>query len=526
MSYTFRRANPMGLLRVEQEVIRAFREALGDAVTFGIYNHALKQYFRVDPKEIDAMLDLRAWRVPLLDRALTSPSRLRRHARRLRLMGELRRSVRLYPGSDAASVWRRDEIIAQALSRVSLEEYSSLRSWIQPLATRFANRFGPWVQRADHVNHLLHHGELDALSPSRHSPSNAIDPAQVSCYISVGGFWSDDRYEYAWRGRRDHGWTVHYLIYDLIPVLWRHMTEPHTKEAFPLALHWMLWGVDQVWTISDTTRQDLLAHVADHGYPPLADRWVTPVLLGADSAAQPADEETTGTILNRLDLEQDGFVLMVGTLEPRKNHDFAYRLWREMHRRFPGEVLPLVFVGQPGWNMNHFFDMLAEDTGLPHDAIRIFKVVDDTELGVLYDNCRFTLYPSHYEGWGLPVVESLNHNRPCLTSDAPSIVEAAQGAADTLPLMDGEAWIARAMTLMHDDTAHAEAVDRARAFTGYRWAEFRHNLIADFEAFRRREATPAGEDSGCTRPEPAPSGKIWAKTFRPGTAPQTESSMS
>ena len=50
-----------------------------------------------------------------------------------------------------------------------------------------------------------------------------------------------------------------------------------------------------------------------------------------------------------------------------------------MHRRFPGEVLPLVFVGQPGWNMNHFFDMLAEDTGLPHDAIRIFKVVDDTE---------------------------------------------------------------------------------------------------------------------------------------------------
>ena len=179
MSYTFRRANPMGLLRVEQEVIRAFREALGDAVTFGIYNHALKQYFRVDPKEIDAMLDLRAWRVPLLDRALTSPSRLRRHARRLRLMGELRRSVRLYPGSDAASVWRRDEIIAQALSRVSLEEYSSLRSWIQPLATRFANRFGPWVQRADQ--------RQSPAAPRGTGCTLAKPPFPVQCHRSGSG---------------------------------------------------------------------------------------------------------------------------------------------------------------------------------------------------------------------------------------------------------------------------------------------------------------------------------------------------
>lgn len=480
-SYTFRHWRAMGLLRVEQEVIRAFRDHSGAEVTFGIYNEVLKRYFRVPPEEIDTLLAEGAWQVPGRARALTAPRRWRRHARRLRLTRELRAAQRRHAGSDPGTEWRRNEALAKALAKVSLEEYSSLRRWL-----RLFGRMSPLMARADMVNHQLHHGQLDAQAPARFDPANAIDPAGVTHYLSVGGFWSDDRYEYAWHARRDHGWCVHYLIYDLIPVLWRHLTEPTTKETFPLALHWMLWGVDQVWTISDTTKQDLLAHVDRHGYPPLDDRWVTPVLLGADSAAGGAGDEDIRATLARHDLEPDGFVLMVGTLEPRKNHEFAYRLWRELHQRHPGQVLPLVFAGQPGWRMEGFTEMLAEDIGLPHQAIRVLSHVDDATLGVLYDQCRFTLYPSHYEGWGLPVVEALNHGKPCLCSDAPSIVEAAQGAADCLPLMDGEAWIARAMALMTDGAALAEAGARARAFGGYRWEEFRSALLADFEAFRQR----------------------------------------
>lgn len=481
-SYTFRHWKAMGLLRVEQEVIRAFRAQYGEAVTFGIYNPVLEGYYRVPPEEIDAILAERRWVVPTRDRVAMSPSRLRRHMRRFRLARDIRQAVRRFPGADPITELHRDAALAQALSRVSLEEYSSLRRWLG-MAQRIAPKLAPVLSRTDLVNHQLHHGQLDAQAPDRFAPENAIDPAQVTQYLSVGGFWSDSRYEYAYHARKTHGWTMHYLIYDLIPVLWRHLTEPTTKETFPLALHWMLWGVDQVWTISDTTRQDLLAHVADYGYPPLEDRWVTPVLLGADSTA-PADADITRATLARHDLDAGGYVLMVGTLEPRKNHDFAYRLWRELHQRHPDKVLPLIFVGQPGWSMGPFVEMLAEDVGLPHEAIRILTDVDDEALGVLYDNCRFTLYPSHYEGWGLPVVESLNHGKPCLCSDAPSIVEAAQGAADCLPLLDGEAWAARALALMGDDAAYAEARDRAEAFGGYSWQDFRQNLIADFEAFQ------------------------------------------
>jgi glycosyltransferase involved in cell wall biosynthesis len=485
-SYSFRHWRAMGLLRVEQEVIRAFRETHGDAVTFGIYNPALGGYYRVDPQEIDALLEAGVWRTPSQSRAEMSPVRWRRHLRRLRLARDLRRAVRSHRGSDPTTEIHRDAAIARALARVSLEEYASLRRWLRP-AERLAPALRPWMSRADLVNHQLHHGQMEALATARFAEANVIDPTEVTHYLSVGGFWSDDRYEYAYHARKAHGWQVHYLIYDLIPVLWRHLTEPTTKETFPLGLHWVLWGVDQVWTISDTTRQDLLHHIADNGYPPMNDRWVTPVLLGADSAAAAPSQEVMQATLARHDLEAGGFVLMVGTLEPRKNHDFAYRLWREMHQRSPGEVLPLVFVGQPGWSMGPFVEMLAEDTGLPPGAIRVLTDVDDDALAVLYDTCRFTLYPSHYEGWGLPVVEALNHGKPCLCSDAPSIVEAAQGAADTLPLMDGEAWIARAMALMTDEAALNEACARAEAFAGYRWEDFRAALIADFTVFRTQE---------------------------------------
>jgi glycosyltransferase involved in cell wall biosynthesis len=472
----------MGLLRVEQEVIRALRDAFGDAVTFGVYNSVLDGYYRVSPAEIDALLEAGAWRVPKMERAVMSPVRWRRHMRRFRLARDLRRVVHAHPGKTPQVEMRRDEALARALARVSLEEYSSLRRWLGPVERRVRS-LGPLMSRADLVNHQLHFGQLDALAPQRFAEGNAIDPAEVRHYLSVGGFWSDDRHKYAWHARNTHGWRVHYLIYDLIPVLWRHLTEPTTKETFPLALHWALWGVDQIWTISDTTRQDLLRHIADYGYPPMPDRWVTPVLLGADSAAATPSDEVVAATLARHDLNPGQFVLMVGTLEPRKNHEFAYRLWREMHQRSPGEVLPLVFVGQPGWSMGPFVEMLAEDTGLPPHAIRVLTEVDDDALGVLYETCRFTVYPSHYEGWGLPVVEALNHGKPCLTSDAPSIVEAAQGAADTLPLMDGEAWIRRAMALMQDDAVLTEACARAQAFGGYRWEDFRAALIADFEAF-------------------------------------------
>jgi glycosyltransferase involved in cell wall biosynthesis len=174
---------------------------------------------------------------------------------------------------------------------------------------------------------------------------------------------------------------------------------------------------------------------------------------------------------------------MVGTQEPRKNPDFAYRLWRELHCRHPGQVMPLVWVGQPGWSIAPLLEMIRADTGLPANAIRILPDIDDDELVSLYRACRFSIYPSHYEGWGLPVVEGLGHGKPCLISDAPAVVEAGAGVAEVIGLFEGEAWLERCRTLMTDEAAYRAAAARAQTFRGHSWSGFRDGLCDDFTRF-------------------------------------------
>lgn len=478
-SYSFRHWNAMGLLRVEHEAIRAFRAAYGDRVRFVIYHGDQGCFFPVDPSEIEDLIARGKWQVEAMERAAPARSRLRSILRQLRFVASLPRIRRIGSGSGKAGAQLRERALIDAVARLSLADYSAIRrvlGWTARLWTGLA----PYLQRLDLINHRIHVGDVDAQAAARFHPDRAIDFAQVSQYVSVGGFWSDDRHKAAYRAREVHGCSLHYLICDLVPVFWRHVTEPTTKETFPLALHWVLWGVDQVWTISNTTRDDLLSHVAENGYPEIAPDRVTPVFLGSDIETGGARPDHDAAVLARYDLVAGGFVLMVGTQEPRKNHDFAYRLWRELNRRHPGQVPPLVWVGQPGWSIGPLLDQVAQDHGLPHNAIRILSDVTDPELAALYRACRFTIYPSLYEGWGLPVAESLAHGKPCIASDAPSLIEAGQGVCDHIATLDGEAWIERAMALITDDAAYDAACNRVKDFKGHSWAGFRTSLIADF----------------------------------------------
>lgn len=484
-SYTFRHWNAMGLLRVEHEAIRAFRDACGEGVTFVIYHAEQGCFFPVDDDEIDALIADRKWSVPAVERAGAARNRLRSLARQVRFLAALPRIRGMHRADGAAGGYLRQQALTAQLARLSLADYSALRRVLGWLC-RLWPGLPPYLQRLDLINHRIHVGEVDARAAARFHPDRAVDFARVAHYVSVGGFWSDDRYKAAWQARETHGCALHYLICDLVPVLWRHVTEPTTKETFPLALHWVLWGADQIWTISRTTRDDLLGHIAENGYPQIAPDRVTPVYLGSDIETGPAAPEDEAAILARHDLARDGFVLMVGTQEPRKNHDFAYRLWRELNRRNPGAVPPLVWAGQPGWSIGPLLDQVAGDTGLPHGAIRILSDVSDAELAVLYRACRFTVYPSYYEGWGLPVVESLAYGKPCIASDAPSLIEAGQGACDHIPTIDGESWIVRMMELIGDDGAYHAACQRAAAFRGHSWQGFRAALIADFQRFSER----------------------------------------
>jgi glycosyltransferase involved in cell wall biosynthesis len=150
------------------------------------------------------------------------------------------------------------------------------------------------------------------------------------------------------------------------------------------------------------------------------------------------DSELVGTPPPALTGVSPGaFWLSVGTIEPRKNQ---YKL-AEAYARYRvlgGENLPLVFAGGKGWLMDGFKTSLS-DLGIENDVILTGYITDD-ELIWLYRNCYANLYPSLFEGFGLPVLEGMQFGAATLTSDSTSLPEVAGEAAVMLSPDDTEGW--------------------------------------------------------------------------------------
>lgn len=484
-SFMFRHLNPVGILRVELEVVKTFQalQKAGESVAFGVYNEEKDAFFELSFTDYKALSIDKTWKNTPSKRVGPLPrfaaQRVLRVARFMARLGKTFVQARL---SKRSSGLERRLSLGKALTDISEADYIALRPRIASLVSSL-NISPTYMQRLDEINFEIQTGIFDYQCMSRFSDATRVDPDKVTNLVCAGAFWSDARHKYAFRCKYSHAWRLHYMIYDLIPIQWRHLTEPTTKMTFPLALHWVLWSVDQFWTISETTKQDLLGYIDDNGYPNLAGDHITPTYLGSDIGEGDTESDQATEILARFGLEAQNFVLMVGTLEPRKNHDFAYRVWKELKKRRPDITTPMVWVGQAGWAIDPLLQQVVEDYELPHGAIQRLTNINDKELAVLYRKCRFGILPAHYEGWGLPVVETLAYGRPMIASDAPAIVEASKGKADHIGILDGEAWLQRMETLLGDGPDYDAAVARAQEFDAFKWEDFRTQLSQSFQDF-------------------------------------------
>ncbi|BAE49883.1 glycosyltransferase family 4 protein [Paramagnetospirillum magneticum] len=115
------------------------------------------------------------------------------------------------------------------------------------------------------------------------------------------------------------------------------------------------------------------------------------------------------------------FLLTVGTLEPRKNYRRLVEAYSRVHRQFGGKIPPLVIAGNMGWLMEDFQAFLAS-LGIAEHVI-FLGFVSDVQLQWLYQNAYGVLYPSLWEGFGLPVLEALSQGAAVISSDVSSIPE-------------------------------------------------------------------------------------------------------
>jgi len=151
-------------------------------------------------------------------------------------------------------------------------------------------------------------------------------------------------------------------------------------------------------------------------------------------------------LLRRLGIEGD-FILFVGTIEPRKNLRRLVEAFDQMLRNT--SLSPtLVIAGGQGWMMDDFVSFIKR-TGV-EDRVRLTGYLGDEELCGLYSTCAAFIYPSLYEGFGLPPLEAMACGAPVITSRTPALVETVGSAARLVDPKNVDD-IARAMAEMLSD---------------------------------------------------------------------------
>lgn len=123
------------------------------------------------------------------------------------------------------------------------------------------------------------------------------------------------------------------------------------------------------------------------------------------------------------------FALFVSTIESRKNHLLVFSAWLQLLRRHgPSRVPRLVCVGKAGWHAEAALNLLQNAPELQRHVVLLSRI-SDLELDALYERCAFTVYNSHYEGWGLPITEALAHGKVVVTPRHSALTEAGGEAA-------------------------------------------------------------------------------------------------
>lgn len=133
------------------------------------------------------------------------------------------------------------------------------------------------------------------------------------------------------------------------------------------------------------------------------------------------------------------FILCVSAIDIRKNHILLYNLWERMIATYGEKTPNLICIGSKGWNIDHFLGLLDKNEKLKK-YFHVLNGINDASLEWLYRNCLFTVYPSLYEGWGLPVAESLNYGKVCVAAKAGSVPEIAPDYTDLLDPLDFASW--------------------------------------------------------------------------------------
>jgi Glycosyltransferase len=291
-----------------------------------------------------------------------------------------------------------------------------------------------------------------------------------SWVLNMGHSGLDQRGYLGWLRRKNMRLLV--MVHDLIPITHPQFCQAGAAKRHVRRMGLILGQAEGIVSNSRHTAEMLGDHARQTGVavPPVA---VIP--LGAKKHWTVCEDEP-GAVT-------EPYFVMVGTLEPRKNHAFVLQLWQRMLDEWHAAEIPhLLVIGQIGWMCGPVVHQLKTDERMKQH-VHLMTDCDDARLGHYLRHARAMLFPSHAEGYGLPLLEAMDLGVPVLTSPLPVFREVAGLVPDYLDLDDGDAWLEAIRDYAQPASAGREAqLQRLRGFSAPSWSDH----FSEFETFVSR----------------------------------------
>lgn len=382
--------------------------------------------------------------------------------------GQLKRVLSLLPPKSQRLSWQR--LWAQRLDHMRLLYWGAYSALLRraPVLSRGILRL-PFLTLCKLLNFaitlpLRAFLWLDRRNMTALQRSEPLDIADGDIFLLLDSSWHLDFYDLA-EQLKTRGASIISVVYDLIPLTHSQFCDAGLTKVFERWFDWIARTADGFVCISHTVEQDVRQAVISRLGTSLAEsRRYEHFYLGSELDLATRNTELDPA-LHEIFSDPAPVYLMVSTIEPRKNHSYLLDAFEQLWAQ--GIEVRLCIIGKVGWKSEELTGRIQQHPEL-NKRLFMFNQLNDYGLEYAYSRACALVFPSHAEGFGLPLVEAMQRGVPVMASDIPVFREIGDDYVAYFDLKDPKSLVALVEQHQHNGQFPA-----SKPLSDWQWISWR-----------------------------------------------------
>lgn len=292
-----------------------------------------------------------------------------------------------------------------------------------------------------------------------------------SFFYDIDAVWQSDlKRSYLYPVLKECGVEISVFVHDVIPITDPQYCHMDTVCRFIDYIGAVLNYADKILVSTKATQKVLIGLTKEIGAKE------TPIFvtgLGADFSKNKLKEECIDGEVENFIKSGKKYVLLVGTIEPRKNHAI---LLDAFEKSLFEKGLVLVFAGRYGWNIDSLRKRIEECPELGK-GLQFFQGKNDTTIDFLYKNAFLAVFPSFNEGFGLPIIEAFERGTPVIASDCDVLKEVGKDYGIYCSPAEVDDWIKKIVYLFENEDRYEELKGYIKNYKPDMWDEVVDKMV-------------------------------------------------